>query len=69
MFSKGSKMVFTIRQVTLALLSAALAYAGSAAAQDYPVRSIRIIIPFAAGGATYVVLRMLTPALSEQLRQ
>ena len=62
-------MVVTPQQVTLALLSAALAYASSAAAQDYPVRSIRIIIPFAAGGATDVVFRMLTPALSEQLRQ
>jgi tripartite-type tricarboxylate transporter receptor subunit TctC len=53
----------------LALLGAALAGSGSAAAQNYPVRSIRIIIPFAAGGATDVVFRMLTPALSEHLGQ
>ena len=63
-------MVFTPRQVTLALLIAGLAYTGSAVTQTYPVRSIRVIIPFAAaGGATDVVFRMLTPALSEHLEQ
>ena len=62
-------MVFTPRRVTLALLSAGLAYSGNAASQNYPVRAIRIIIPFAAGGATDVVFRMLSPALSDQLGQ
>ncbi len=42
---------------------------GNAAAQNFPNRAVRIIIPFAAGGATDVVFRMLTPALSEHLGQ
>ena len=62
-------MVLTLRRVVQALLSVAFIHAGSAAAQNYPNRSIRMIIPFAAGGANDVVFRMLTPPLSEHLGQ
>ena len=62
-------MVPRLRRALLALLSVSLVFVGSAAAQNYPARSIRIIIPFAAGGATDVVFRMLTPPLSEHLGQ
>jgi tripartite-type tricarboxylate transporter receptor subunit TctC len=65
----GGELVNTPWQLKLALLGAGLALAGGADAQDYPNRAVRIIIPFAAGGATDVVFRMLTPALSEQLGQ
>jgi len=40
-----------------------------AAAQNYPNRSIRVIIPFTVGGAADVVFRMLTPPLPELLIQ
>ncbi|MEQ1776077.1 MAG: tripartite tricarboxylate transporter substrate binding protein [Burkholderiales bacterium] len=53
-----------LRSATLALLAC-----GGVNAQNFPNRPVRIIIPFAAGGATDVVFRMLTPALSEHLGQ
>ena len=38
-------------------------------AQAYPLRSARIVIPFAPGGAIDVVFRLLSPGLSAQLGQ
>jgi tripartite-type tricarboxylate transporter receptor subunit TctC len=52
-----------------ASVSMLLGEAGLVAAQSYPVRPIRIVIPFAPGGATDVVFRMLAPPLSENLGQ
>jgi tripartite-type tricarboxylate transporter receptor subunit TctC len=43
--------------------------AASAGAQNYPARTIRVIVPFAPGGATDAVLRMLSPRLGENLGQ
>src|SRR3972149_445147 len=40
-----------------------------AGAQAYPVRPIRVIVPFAPGGATDAVVRMIAPRLSENLGQ
>src|SRR5689334_8163924 len=37
----------------------------SAAAQDYPARSVRVIVPFEAGGALDAIARIITPRLSE----
>ena len=52
-----------------ALWSVALIYAGSATAQSYPAKPIRIIVPYAPGGSTDVVFRLLAPRLSEDLGQ
>lgn len=38
------------------------------AAQDYPSRTVSVIVPFAAGGATDVVARLVAEKLGEQLR-
>src|SRR5580700_9441846 len=57
------------RILSLACLAFAMCCVASlswhAAAQDYPVRPIRVIIPFGAGGPTDVFTR----ALAEELRK
>ncbi len=39
------------------------------AAQEYPTRAIRMIVPFAAGGSADLVARITAQGMSEQLRQ
>ena len=52
----------------LALILAVLT-ATSAYAQNYPTRPIRLIVPFAAGGAVDVLARLMGGKLSDQLGQ
>ncbi|HST01445.1 MAG TPA: tripartite tricarboxylate transporter substrate-binding protein [Usitatibacter sp.] len=47
------------------LALAALAMATAAAAADWPTRTVRMIVPFPAGGATDVVARLLSQKLGE----
>jgi tripartite-type tricarboxylate transporter receptor subunit TctC len=56
------------RAVALSLLALPLSMA-NAAGETYPNKPIRMIIPFAPGGSTDVVFRILAPKLSEQLGQ
>jgi tripartite-type tricarboxylate transporter receptor subunit TctC len=42
---------------------------GALRADDYPSRSIRVIIPFAAGGVTDIVSRIVFDAMAQQLGQ
>ncbi len=53
------------------LLTAALmmALAPAVQAQDYPSRTIRIIVPFAAGGAVDAVARTMARHLAEKFKQ
>jgi tripartite-type tricarboxylate transporter receptor subunit TctC len=51
--------------VLLALACAAPVAAGSALAQAYPSHSVRMIVPFAAGGPTDVIARIVAQKLSE----
>ncbi len=43
--------------------------AGSAVAQDYPAKPIRLIIPFAAGSVAELIFRTLSPAAESRLNQ
>ena len=52
-----------------ALGAAALAGRPSAAQEAWPARPIRFIVPFAAGGTTDVLARLVAPALSASLGQ
>ena len=55
-------------QLRNALLAAALAAAaGNAVAQAYPVKPIRLIIPFPPGGSNDIVGRLIAMQLGEQL--
>ena len=56
------------RLVTLGLCLLA-GLAAPAAAQDYPTRTVRIIVPFGAGGPADVYARFLGQHLSEALKQ
>jgi len=51
------------------LIVALLLMAFAASAQDYPIKPVRMIIPFAPGGASDVVARILSPALTKNLGQ
>ena len=48
---------------------AGVAISAGAAAQQYPTRAIRAIVPYAPGGSTDVVMRILAPRMSEMLGQ
>ena len=54
----------------LALAGATLvAFSGAAVAQDYPTRSINVIVPFPAGGPSDVVARIVAEHMSRTLGQ
>lgn len=56
--------------LTMALSSALLAsFTGPALADNYPSRPVRMLVPYAAGGGTDTVTRIVMKKLSEQLGQ
>jgi len=59
----------TIRILRCLFLVAAVCCAGYAAAQSYPARPIRLVVPYPTGGPTHVVGRLVAAGLQEKLRQ
>jgi tripartite-type tricarboxylate transporter receptor subunit TctC len=63
--------IFTARAMMLACFAALLVCADAPAvrADDYPTRSIRLVLPQPSGGAVDLISRLLGERLSEQMRQ
>ncbi len=60
----------TRRNISAALLGALLlAPLGTARAADWPTRSVRVIVPFAASGVTDIVARIVMDKVGQQLGQ
>src|SRR4051794_19987083 len=51
------------------LLVGALPFAAAAVAQDYPSQTVKMVVPFVAGGGVDVVARIVAPRLGEELGQ
>lgn len=58
---------YNVSRIGLGILAATLAL--PLAAQNYPTKAVRLIIPFSAGGAADVPGRIVTQKLSEALKQ
>jgi tripartite-type tricarboxylate transporter receptor subunit TctC len=58
--------MWSFRQVVVLLL---IFIAFSAAAQQYPARPIRVLIPFTPGSAADIIVRAMEPAMRERLGQ
>lgn len=61
-----------VKSIIRALVGAtalALALSGSAFAQQYPAKPVRMVVPFPAGGVTDVATRLIAQRLSERLKQ
>jgi tripartite-type tricarboxylate transporter receptor subunit TctC len=56
-------------RISLLLIALAIVWASSLRAADYPGRSVKVIVPFPAGGATDIVGRIVMQKLSERLGQ
>ena len=64
-------MRLTCTRLKSTLLTALLfAYGGAAAAgSEFPTKTVKIVIPFSAGGAPDVLMRIVAPHLSEKWKQ
>jgi tripartite-type tricarboxylate transporter receptor subunit TctC len=59
----------TLKKIAAAALCAGLASAGAAHGQQYPVKPVRVIVPFAPGGGSDITARQFSAKLSEFLGQ
>jgi tripartite-type tricarboxylate transporter receptor subunit TctC len=62
--------MITRRQMCSGLLAApVIAATGTARAQGFPARPVRLVVPYAAGGGTDALARVVAQAMSEKLGQ
>ena len=64
-----TKVAVPKRLCVLLPLAFGLFFATPLAAQDYPAKPIRLIVPFAAGGPADMVARAIAPSMSATLKQ
>ena len=57
------------RRLCLSLAAAMLARPSRGFAQAWPSRPLRMIVPYAPGGPTDILARLMAPVLSERLAQ
>ena len=60
-------MGFNRRALLIAL--GTLLFGGAATAQDYPIRPVKIVVPFPAGGSNDIIARILAQRMQEKLGQ
>ena len=58
-----------MNRVVVSVIAGVLGFAGTAVAQNYPTRPITMVIPFAAGGPTDVLGRVVAAKMGESLGQ
>ena len=54
-----------MRQAKWMLMAGALLASSAIAAQNFPTKPVRVIVPFSAGGATDIVTRVVAQKLTE----
>ena len=58
-----------MHRLAVIVFAALVALGGSAAAQDWPVRTVRLIVPFGPGSSSDTIARIVTQKLGERLGQ
>jgi tripartite-type tricarboxylate transporter receptor subunit TctC len=59
----------SFRRRALLVAFGAFLFGGTATAQDYPVRPVKIVVPFPAGGSNDIIARLLAQKLGERTGQ
>lgn len=66
-FTRVNRMAAT--RLIVSSTAALIACVSGAAAQSYPAKPIRVVVPFAAGGGADIIARIVAPRMTEQLGQ